>query len=499
MDEEKRKTLLIDIIIKCISEISLDDDIPGEIEKYFESQIQNCTDPELLPLLNEACSIAKSFSREEILQLREAARAEQDVDDAKEFERMVAHVQKAIANVRDNYEELEKMILAMANRINKDNPDKVLDPTFFMKAFDIVLQYSLLQLAAADQKIDPLEVLYVKEITKYADFAAYLSEKYNIKELDWSLFLDNDIGKIKQILGNEEKNVQSIATQLEMMIAFFHLQLGEEFMKTMVGHMIEIVKELIVIDNDNSDAEAANGIFINKFLNDIVNYSAQMAKENQKEEEKQLSEPFDIVINEDNRFAANYLDKPRRKAGLLYIETESGSGSGFVINSEGYAITCHHVTGGAKKIFVRTEGEERQVFKAHNVFLNEENDFAIIKIETEEKLNFYQIKTDCSNITDGDDIALYGFPYGRLLNQDAMELEPSLSKGYVSSKNKIMNTYCYYIDLNAMPGFSGGPIFDLADGKIIGYLCGNVGEERANICYMRSLEFFLSTFKKCEE
>jgi len=267
----------------------------------------------------------------------------------------------------------------------------------------------------------------------------------------------------------------------------------------MVGHMIEIVKELIIIDNDGSDAEAANNIFINKFLNDVMEYSAQMAKETKGAKEEHLSEPFDIVINEDNRYAANYLDKPRRKAGLLYIETESGSGSGFVINSDGYAITCHHVTGGAKKIYVRTEGEERQVFKAHNVFLNEENDFAIIKIETDEKLNFYEIKADCSNITDGDDIALYGFPYGRLLNQDAMELEPSLSKGYVSSKNKIMNTYCYYIDLNAMPGFSGGPIFDLADGKIIGYLCGNVGEERANICYMRSLEFFLDTFKKCGE
>lgn len=499
MTEEERKNLLIDIILKCFCEISLDGNIPEEIDRYFNGALESCDNEAMLSFYREAWTIAKSFSKEEILQLRESANAEKDASDTSDFQRLVTHVEKALSRVRDNYEELEKMILAMAERINKDNPDKVLDPTFFMKAFDIVLQYSLLQLSAADQKIDPVEVLFVKEITKYADFAAYLSEKYNIKDLDWSVFIETNVNEIKDILKNEEKNVQNIATQLEMMIAFFHLQLGDEFIKTLVGHMIEIVKELIVIDNDRSDAEFANNIFINNFLNAVLEFSGQMAKETQKMKADNLSQPFDIVINKKNEYASNYLDKSRRKAGLLYIETESGSGSGFVINSEGYAITCYHVTGDAKKIFVRTEGNERQVYKAHNVFLNQENDFAIIKIETEDKLYFYEIKSDCSHITDGDDIALYGFPYGRLLNQDAMELEPSLSKGYVSSKNRIGDLFCYYIDLNAMPGFSGGPIFDLADGKIIGYLCGNVGEERANICYMRSLEFFLDTFKKCGE
>ena len=76
-----------------------------------------------------------------------------------------------------------------------------------------------------------------------------------------------------------------------------------------------------------------------------------------------------------------------------------------------------------------------------------------------------------------------------------MELDPSLAKGYISSRNRIAGAFCFYIDLRAMFGHSGGPIFDANNGRVIGYLCGSYGADRANICYMRSLEYFLDLRK----
>jgi hypothetical protein len=77
-----------------------------------------------------------------------------------------------------------------------------------------------------------------------------------------------------------------------------------------------------------------------------------------------------------------------------------------------------------------------------------------------------------------------------------MDLEPSLTKGYIASKNKINGHTCYYLDIRSAPGNSGGPVFSLKSNKVIGYLCGSFGTDRSNIIYIRTLKSFLETIVK---
>ena len=175
-----------------------------------------------------------------------------------------------------------------------------------------------------------------------------------------------------------------------------------------------------------------------------------------------------------------------------------GSGSGFMITSTGLCFTCNHVIDDAEEIFVRTDFKEenRVVKKANVVFANKEEDFAILKLEDCKSNYFFELEMDYTTLKTGDDVAIYGFPFGSELNEDVMALEPSLTKGYIASKNKIDGRNCYYLDIRSAPGNSGGPVFSLKTKKCIGYLCGSYGSDRSNIIYVRTMEYFLKNLVK---
>lgn len=200
------------------------------------------------------------------------------------------------------------------------------------------------------------------------------------------------------------------------------------------------------------------------------------------------------LINEDTRLMIDYRDKEK---GLVYIETNSGSGSGFMITGTGLCFTCEHVIKDATEIFVRMDdGKERVVYKAIVVCSNESEDFAVLQLEDCTENFYFEIETDFSSLRTGDDVAIYGFPFGSDLNENVMELEPSLTKGYIASKNKIDGRNCYYLDIRSAPGNSGGPVFSLKTNKCIGYLCGSYGSDRANMIYIRTMEYFMQHIVK---
>lgn len=164
-----------------------------------------------------------------------------------------------------------------------------------------------------------------------------------------------------------------------------------------------------------------------------------------------------------------------------------------MITSTGLCFTCWHVVNDATEIFVRLDSlkNERTVYEASVVYENEDEDCAILQLADCKGNPFFEIETDYTSFKSGDDVAIYGFPFGADLNENIMDLEPSLTKGYISSKNQIAGHQCYYLDIRSAPGNSGGPVFLLKSNRLIGYLCGSYGTDRANIIYVRTMEYLI--------
>ncbi|PCJ24583.1 MAG: serine peptidase [SAR86 cluster bacterium] len=136
-------------------------------------------------------------------------------------------------------------------------------------------------------------------------------------------------------------------------------------------------------------------------------------------------------------------------------------GSGFLVSDDGYIMTNNHVVAGADEIQVNLN--DRRVYTATVVGLDEPSDLALLKIEANDLP--YVDFGDSDSLRVGDWVLAIGSPFG---------LEFSAAAGIVSAKGRSVpgrSTYNYMsfiqTDVAINQGNSGGPLFNL-DGEVIG-------------------------------
>ncbi len=136
------------------------------------------------------------------------------------------------------------------------------------------------------------------------------------------------------------------------------------------------------------------------------------------------------------------------------------TGSGFLISSDGYLLTNHHVVEGAEEIIVALS--DRREREATLVGADPLSDLALLKID-ERDLPAVSIGSS-ESLDVGEWVMAIGSPFG---------FELSVTAGIVSAKGRSLpderGNYVPFIqtDVAINPGNSGGPLFNL-EGKVIG-------------------------------
>jgi len=151
---------------------------------------------------------------------------------------------------------------------------------------------------------------------------------------------------------------------------------------------------------------------------------------------------------------------------VVKISSPTGTGSGFLINENGYLITNYHVIEKETKIEVtmfrkENNGFEKKNFKNVKIeAINPFVDLALLKVEDigDTKFRFVYLG-DIGRIKAGEEVFAIGNPLG---------LERTVTNGVISTTNRAFEGLIY-IQTNAdiNPGNSGGPLFNLA-GEVIG-------------------------------
>ena len=142
------------------------------------------------------------------------------------------------------------------------------------------------------------------------------------------------------------------------------------------------------------------------------------------------------------------------------VSETAASGTGFVMTADGYILSNYHVVEGASRLTVITYmGDE---YEARLVGFDEMNDVAILKVEAT-GLDPVTIGSSDDLIV-GDQVVAIGNPLG--------ELTSSLTVGYISAKDRTINTDGNLInmmqtDAAINPGNSGGPLFNMK-GEVVG-------------------------------
>ncbi|MFP5487953.1 MAG: S1C family serine protease [Acidimicrobiia bacterium] len=141
--------------------------------------------------------------------------------------------------------------------------------------------------------------------------------------------------------------------------------------------------------------------------------------------------------------------------------TTAGSGSGFIISEDGYAVTNNHVVTGAATLEVFIGGDDTG-YNATVVGVSECNDLALIQIDSNDALPYLEWAD--GDPTVGTEVYAAGFPLG--------DPEYTLTRGIVAKANAGGDTSWASIDSTIehdaaiQPGNSGGPLVG-ADGRVV--------------------------------
>ena len=202
---------------------------------------------------------------------------------------------------------------------------------------------------------------------------------------------------------------------------------------------------------------------------------AQKKEEDKKEADRQRL----IAEAETKRISDEKAKEEQRKRELQECEDQwrfdekdelLGSGSGFVVNAKGYAITNYHVVEDCNAVSVWSGDDNLATLL---VTADPTNDLAILRI-CHQFSSHAKFRNRRDPIKQGEEIISYGFPIPRTLSW-----EPKINKGMVNAL-EVGNDY-RRIQHSAPthPGNSGGPLFDIT-GAVIGVAVKTFKKEAAD-------------------
>ena len=144
-------------------------------------------------------------------------------------------------------------------------------------------------------------------------------------------------------------------------------------------------------------------------------------------------------------------------------QVESGAGSGVIISSDGYILTCDHVVEGASNIKV-TIGDKD--YTATVVGEDSTSDIAVIKIDADGLTP--AIVGDSDKLTVGDGVVAVGNPLGELGGTVTSGIVSALNRSVTIQGSSSVNTMSLIqMDASVSPGNSGGGLFNM-NGELVG-------------------------------
>ena len=152
------------------------------------------------------------------------------------------------------------------------------DPKVLTGKFDIILQYSLLQIAVSDSKFDKNELYFIRDLTIQGDFVNYMNS-ISKSNVTWESMFNSDISLLQRVLGSTEKIIAGLSEEFIEIFAY------ADAVTTRQDHIAELEKKtggiiygLASMDGQITESELDKNIFILKVIAEIKDLKGQIEK-----------------------------------------------------------------------------------------------------------------------------------------------------------------------------------------------------------------------------
>jgi S1-C subfamily serine protease len=163
-------------------------------------------------------------------------------------------------------------------------------------------------------------------------------------------------------------------------------------------------------------------------------------------------------------FTANNEPAPREFAA--HEKSGQGSGTGFVVTSDGYLVTCAHVVEGSTKIEVQLQGRS---YPGQVTAFDKKHDLAVVRIAATNLPVLPLANSDAVELA--QEVRAVGFPLSDVLGESVKITRGSIA-GVIDSAGRKL----FQVDASINPGNSGGPIVNEM-GQVVGVASAKLAGE----------------------
>lgn len=183
---------------------------------------------------------------------------------------------------------------------------------------------------------------------------------------------------------------------------------------------------------------------------------------------------------------------------------KTGEGTGFIVTSDGYFLTCAHCVNDTEKITARRRitHHNRYIdlnYEAKIVAVDQNADVALCKLmaDASEEFDYLVLAQKDNELDKLRSVHLMGYPFG-VSRFDEMSINEGKITSYQRANSKMLAQI--NLDIQAKGGNSGSPLINSETSEVIGVLCGSAlsygNEITEEINYARPISYVWDLLEK---
>lgn len=152
------------------------------------------------------------------------------------------------------------------------------NPRLILNRFDVMLQYSLLQIALVDGFLSVDECLFIKELPQYSDFCVFLEEQ-GFKDVTWEKIYNTRESFLNRVLDDAQDIMTDFAQEFVQIFAAGDFISSYDFLADLKKNVLAIVFATCKADGRVSEDELEAECLIIGTLHAIEEREKELAQE----------------------------------------------------------------------------------------------------------------------------------------------------------------------------------------------------------------------------
>jgi len=153
------------------------------------------------------------------------------------------------------------------------NEGKQFDIRVGLNQLDVIIQYSMLQVALNDDELDESEAGFIKSMSQFCDFCDYLNQ-VGYRGVTWDVIFNTDENSLKEVLEESKKSVISLSQDFVRIFSLIDAMTEHNYLDDLYKNFCAIIAGIMQADGKAYKEEIANGCLLIDLIN-VVNAQKQ--------------------------------------------------------------------------------------------------------------------------------------------------------------------------------------------------------------------------------